>query len=131
PAFSGCDASCPANVLLVGDGSRSAGNAINTIGGFVGLILTGIVLTLIVRHWRSARGWSRRAMAPLVWLAFAVRAVATLTGGGPQPSPFQPGQFRAGPAGDAGRSGPVRDQHRARPYGGRSARHGDRGPGTR
>jgi hypothetical protein len=27
PAFSGCDASCPANVLLVGDGSRSAGNA--------------------------------------------------------------------------------------------------------
>jgi signal transduction histidine kinase len=81
PAFSGCDASCPANVLLVGDGSRSAGNAINTIGGFVGLVLTGIVLTLIVRHWRSARGWSRRAMVPLVWLAGAVGAEQIVTGG--------------------------------------------------
>ena len=81
PAFSGCDASCPANVLLVGDGSRSAGNAINTIGGFVGLVLTGIVLTLIVRHWRSARGWSRRAMVPLVWLAVAVGIEQIVTGG--------------------------------------------------
>ena len=81
PAFSGCDASCPANVLLVGDGSRSAGNAINTIGGFVGLVLTGIVLTLIVRHWRSARGWSRRAMVPLVWLAVAVGTEQIVTGG--------------------------------------------------
>ena len=81
PAFSGCDASCPANVLLVGDGSRPAGNAINTIGGFVGLVLTGIVLTLIVRHWRSARGWSRRAMVPLVWLAVAVGTEQIVTGG--------------------------------------------------
>ena len=81
PAFSGCDASCPVNVLLVGDGSRSAGNAINTIGGFVGLVLTGIVLTLIVRHWRSARGWSRRAMVPLVWLAVAVGTEQIVTGG--------------------------------------------------
>jgi signal transduction histidine kinase len=81
PAFSGCDASCPANVLLVGDGSRSAGNTINTIGGSVGLVLTGVVLTLIVRHWRSARGWSRRAMVPLVWLACAVGAEQIVTGG--------------------------------------------------
>ncbi len=81
PAFSGCNASCPANVLLVGDGSRSAGNAINTIGGFVGLVLTGIVLTLIVRHWRSARGWSRRAMVPLIWLAGAVGTEQIVTGG--------------------------------------------------
>ncbi|HEY2263581.1 MAG TPA: sensor histidine kinase [Streptosporangiaceae bacterium] len=80
PAFSGCDASCPANVLLVGDGSRPAGNAINAIGGFVGLVLTGIVLTLIVRHWRSARGWSRRAMIPLIWLAGAVGAEQIVTG---------------------------------------------------
>jgi signal transduction histidine kinase len=81
PAFSGCNASCPANVLLAGDGSQPALNAIDTISGFVGLVLTGIVLTLIIRHWRSARGWSRRAMAPLVWLAFAVGAEQILTGG--------------------------------------------------
>jgi signal transduction histidine kinase len=81
PAFSGCTTGCPANVLLVGDGSRSAENAINTIGGFVGLVVTGIVLTLIVRHWRSARGWSRRAMVPLVWLAGAVGAEQIVTGG--------------------------------------------------
>ena len=81
PAFSGCNASCPANVLLVGAGSRPAWHALNTISGSVGLVLTGIVLTLIVRHWRSARGWSRRAMVPLVWLACAVGAEQILTGG--------------------------------------------------
>ena len=81
PAFIGCDAHCPANVLLVGDGSQPTLNAIDTISGFVGLVLTGIVLTLIIRHWRSARGWSRRAMVPLVWLACAVGAEQILTGG--------------------------------------------------
>jgi signal transduction histidine kinase len=80
PAFIGCTTECPANVLLVGDGSRAAGNAINTIGGFVGVVLTAIVLTLIVRHWRSARGWSRRAMVPLVWLACAVGIEQIVTG---------------------------------------------------
>ena len=80
PAFAGCDAGCPANVLLAGDGSRPALNAINTASGFVGLVLTGIVLTLIIQHWRSARGWSRRAMVPLVWLACAVGAEQILTG---------------------------------------------------
>jgi signal transduction histidine kinase len=80
PAFSGCDARCPANVLLV-DGSRPTWNAINSIEGFVGLLLTCIVVTLIVRHWRSARGWSRRAMVPLMWIGFAVGAEQILTGG--------------------------------------------------
>ena len=80
PAFSGCNASCPANVLLIGDGSRSAWNTLNTIEGFVGFVITGIVLTLIVRHWRSARGWSRRAMVPLLWIGAAVGAEAILTG---------------------------------------------------
>ena len=130
PAFSGCDASCPANVLLVGDGSRSAGNAISTIGGFVGLVLTAIVLTLIVRHWRSARGWSRRAMVPLVWLAVRGRDRADRNRRCPQPAPFKPGQLRASPAGNAGRPGSVRDQHGAGADSGRRARHRDRGPGT-
>jgi signal transduction histidine kinase len=81
PAFSGCNVGCPRNVLLVGDGSRSAWNAINTAGGWVGVVLTVIVLTLIVRHWRAARGWSRRAMVPLVWLGLAVGAEQILAGG--------------------------------------------------
>ena len=79
PAFSGCDARCPANVLLVRS-SRPAWNAINTVEGPIGLVITGIVLTLIVRHWRSARGWSRRAMIPLLWIGAAVGAEVILTG---------------------------------------------------
>ena len=81
PAFSGCNASCPANVLLVGDGSMAAWNAINTISGYVAAALTVIVLTLIVRHWRSARGWSRRAMVPVVWIGFAIGLEQTLIWG--------------------------------------------------
>jgi signal transduction histidine kinase len=80
PAFSGCNAGCPGNVLLIGDGSRPAWNAMNTAGGIVGLVFTGIVLVLIVQHWRSARGWSRRAMVPLVWISFAIAAEGVLTG---------------------------------------------------
>ena len=79
PAFSGCNASCPANVLLIRS-SRSAWNAINTVEALIGFVITGIVLTLIVRHWRSARGWSRRAMIPLLWIAPAVAAEQILTG---------------------------------------------------
>ena len=79
PAFSGCNARCPANVLLIGDGSRSAWNTLNTIEAYVGLVVTGIVLTLIVLHWRSARGWSRRAMVPAVWISFAIGVESVLT----------------------------------------------------
>ena len=39
------------------------------------------MLILIVRHWRSARGWSRRAMVPLVWLACGVGIEQIVTGG--------------------------------------------------
>ena len=76
---SGCNAHCP-DVLLVGHGSQSAANTVNTIEGLIGLVITGIVLTLIVRHWRSARGWSRRAMVPLVWISFAIGVEGVLTG---------------------------------------------------
>jgi signal transduction histidine kinase len=79
PTFSGCPASCP-NLLLI-HSSRPAWNTLNRASGLVGLVLTGIVLTLIIRHWRSARGWSRRAMVPLVWISCAVGAEQILTGG--------------------------------------------------
>jgi signal transduction histidine kinase len=81
PAFSGCNARCPANVLLAGNGSMAAWNAINTVSGYVGLALTVVVLALIVRHWRSARGWSRRAMVPVVWIGFAIGLEQTLIAG--------------------------------------------------
>jgi signal transduction histidine kinase len=81
PASSGCHAGCPANLLLVGDGSQPVMDTLNAVSGFVGLVPTVIVLVLIVRHWRSARGWSRRAMVPLVWLACAVGAEQIVTGG--------------------------------------------------
>jgi signal transduction histidine kinase len=55
-------------------------NTLDTTEALVGLVITGIVLTLIVRHWRSARGWSRRAMIPLLWIAPAVGAENILTG---------------------------------------------------
>jgi signal transduction histidine kinase len=72
PAFSGCNLGCPGNVLLIGGGSRPDWDTVGTVRGAVGLVLTAIVVALIVRHWRSARGWSRRAMVPLVWIAFAI-----------------------------------------------------------
>jgi signal transduction histidine kinase len=81
PAFIGCTTECPANALLIGDGSRPVWDTLNTVSGLVSLVPTAIVLTLIVRHWRSARGWSRRAMVPLVWLAGAVGAEQIVTGG--------------------------------------------------
>jgi signal transduction histidine kinase len=79
PTFSGCPAGCP-NLLLI-HSSRPAWNGLNRASGLVGLVLTGVVLTLIIRHWRSARGWSRRAMVPLVWISCAVGAEQILTGG--------------------------------------------------
>jgi signal transduction histidine kinase len=71
PAYSGCDASCPPNLLLV-RASRPAWDAVNATSAAVGFVLTVTVLILIVRHWRSARGWSRRAMVPLVWIAVVI-----------------------------------------------------------
>jgi signal transduction histidine kinase len=81
PRTNGC-AGCPANLLLV-SGSNSIEHIFDVISVPVGLTISAIVLTLIVRHWRSARGWSRRVMVPLVWISFAVVAlsvVQTVTG---------------------------------------------------
>jgi hypothetical protein len=52
--------------------SRSAWDAVNQAAAAASAVLTVIVVTLIIRHWRSARGWSRQAMAPLVWIALVI-----------------------------------------------------------
>jgi signal transduction histidine kinase len=82
PVFSGCNASCPANLLLV-HSSRSVWDAVNLITTPFSLVLTVIVVTLIIRHWHSARGWSRQALVPLVWISLAIGVeslVTTITG---------------------------------------------------
>ena len=75
PRTSGCGPGCPANLLLV-HGSAAIENAFSVISVPVGLSLSGIVLALIFRHWRLARGWSRRAMVPLAWISVAVIALS-------------------------------------------------------
>ena len=71
PAYSGCYVGCPANLLLV-RGSRPAWDAVNATAAAVSAALTVILVILIIRHWRSARGWSRQAMVPLVWIALVI-----------------------------------------------------------
>src|ERR1041384_4692055 len=78
PAYSGCDARCPANLLLT-HGSRTAWDAVNEVGAAVNAVLTVVVVTLIWQHWRSARGWSRRAMAPLAWIALVIGVETLVT----------------------------------------------------
>jgi signal transduction histidine kinase len=75
PRTNGCGPGCPANLLLL-DGSNSIENAFNAWSVPVSLMMSGIVLTLIVRHWRTARGWSRHTMVPLLWISIAVIALS-------------------------------------------------------
>jgi hypothetical protein len=74
PSTNGCGPGCPANLLLV-NGSNSIENAFDAWSVPVSLVINGIVLTLIVLHWRTARGWSRRTMIPLLWISIAVIAL--------------------------------------------------------
>ena len=72
-----CGPSCPANLLMI-HGSQAAENALGVISIPVGLALTVTVLALIVRHWQTARGWTRRAMVPLLWIAPAICALSAV-----------------------------------------------------
>jgi signal transduction histidine kinase len=71
PRANGCGPGCPANLLLV-DGSSSIEKAFDAWSLVISMTITATVLTLIIRHWRTARGWSRRSMTPLLWISFAV-----------------------------------------------------------
>jgi signal transduction histidine kinase len=78
PAYSGCDTRCPANLLLV-HGSLTTWDAVDETGAAVSAALTIVVVTLILRHWRSARGWSRQAMTPLAWIALMIGVESLVT----------------------------------------------------
>jgi signal transduction histidine kinase len=80
PAFSGCYVGCPANLLLV-HGSHPVWAAVNWLAAAANFVLTVIVVTLIIRHWRSARGWSRRALVPLVWISLVIGVESLITDG--------------------------------------------------
>jgi signal transduction histidine kinase len=75
PAASGCGPGCPANLLLVSDAQASE-RVFDVLSIPVGLSLSAVVLTLIVRHWWQARGWTRRTMVALVWISVAVIALS-------------------------------------------------------
>jgi signal transduction histidine kinase len=75
PRASGCGSGCPANLLLV-DSSSSIENAFDAWSLIPSMTITVTVLTLIIRHWQTARGWSRRSMTPLLWISFTVIALS-------------------------------------------------------
>jgi signal transduction histidine kinase len=70
-----CPAGCPANPLLI-TASAPAENVVGVIATVTGLALITAELTLIIRHWQVAQGWTRKAMAPLLWIAPAVCALS-------------------------------------------------------
>jgi signal transduction histidine kinase len=77
PRTNGCGPACPANLLLVHGSARLYSTA-STVASVVGIGLTAAIVALIVLHWRSARGYARRAMTALVWVALPIGAYVTI-----------------------------------------------------
>jgi signal transduction histidine kinase len=77
PRTSGCGSGCPSNLLMV-DGSNTINNTIDAWSVPGSILLTATVLVLVIRHWQLAQGWSRRMLAPLVWIAIAVVALSVV-----------------------------------------------------
>jgi signal transduction histidine kinase len=79
PRTNGCSASCPANLLMVDDSARlySAAGAIVAI---ISPCITLTVVALIAWHWRTARGYARRAMTVLVWVAVPIAGYIAVLG---------------------------------------------------
>jgi signal transduction histidine kinase len=77
PRADGCGPACPANLLLV-HGSARLYSTTGTVAAVVGTGLTVAVIALITWHWRSARGYARRAMTRLVWVAVPIGAFVAI-----------------------------------------------------
>jgi signal transduction histidine kinase len=77
PRTTGCGSGCPANLLMI-DPSNSVWRAFGEWSVPVSMAITATVLTLIIRHWQAARGWSRRVMTPLLWISCAVIALSVV-----------------------------------------------------
>jgi signal transduction histidine kinase len=77
PRTDGCGPACPANLLLVHGSARLYSTA-GTVASVVGVGLTAVIIALIAWHWWSARGYARRAMTSLVWVAVPIGAYVTI-----------------------------------------------------
>ena len=77
PRTNGCGTGCPANLLMI-DGSNSIESAVSAWILPLSLAVNATILILIIRHRQTARGWSRRAMTPLVLISFAVVAYSVV-----------------------------------------------------
>ena len=73
PRTHGCNAACPANLFLVDSSNRLQSDITNS-ASIVGICITAAVVALIAEHWWSARGYSRRAMTSLIWVAVPIAA---------------------------------------------------------
>jgi signal transduction histidine kinase len=73
PRTNGCGVACPANLLLADSSDRLYSTA-GTVGSFIGIFVTVAVVALIAWHWWSARGYARRAMTRLIWVALPIGA---------------------------------------------------------
>ena len=73
PRTNGCRPACPANLLLVDSSSRLY-SAIGAIVAIVSPCITAAVVVLIAWHWWQARGYARRAMTALIWVAVPIAA---------------------------------------------------------
>jgi len=75
PKLTGCR-DCPANLILV-HGSNDVLRVYNEWVVLPSLMFSMLVLIQLTRHWRAARGWSRRAMTPVLWVAVPLVALST------------------------------------------------------
>jgi signal transduction histidine kinase len=73
PRTNGCGVACPANLLLA-DSSARLYSTVGTIASFFGIFVTAAVVALVAWHWWSARGYARRAMTRLIWVALPIGA---------------------------------------------------------
>ncbi len=73
PRTNGCGVACPANLLLA-DSSARLYSTVGTVASFFGIFVTAAVVALVAWHWWSARGYARRAMTRLIWVAVPIGA---------------------------------------------------------
>ncbi len=77
PRTDGCGVACPANLLLA-DSSARLYSTVGTVASFLGICVTAAVVALVAWHWWSARGYARRAMTRLIWVALPIGAYVVI-----------------------------------------------------
>jgi signal transduction histidine kinase len=73
PRTNGCGAACPANLLMIESSNRLHSTA-GSIASVIGICTIVAVVALIAQHWWSSRGYARRAMTALIWVAVPIAA---------------------------------------------------------